>query len=194
LYSFGFESPFGLLSIEVTSRGVRRLGFDEGLRVPALRRDGHKPPGSPERLSQPVTAQQRDLAADVECQLQEYFDGKRREFDLPLDVGRGSEFRRAVWQCVSAIPYATTISYAELAADAGRPGAYRAAGSACGANPIAIIIPCHRVIGSDRKLHGFGGGFDIKRWLLDHEAGDAGGHSRDVPTSPVLEQRHLLES
>jgi methylated-DNA-[protein]-cysteine S-methyltransferase len=179
LYSFAFEAPFGLLSIEVTSKGVHTLQFAEGLRVPVLKRDGHQS-DLPENLPQPVTAQQRDLAAAVEHQLDEYFEGKRRTFDLPLDVGQGSEFRCAVWRRVATIPYAATISYAELAAEAGRPSAYRAAGSACGANPIAVIIPCHRVIGSDRKLHGFGGGFDIKRWLLDHEANHAGLRQREL--------------
>jgi methylated-DNA-[protein]-cysteine S-methyltransferase len=174
LYSFAFEAPFGLLSLEVTSKGVRSLQFAEGLRVPSLKGNGHKLPSLPEGLSQQGTAEQRGIAAAVESQLQEYFEGKRRTFDLPLDIGQGSEFRRAVWRRVATIPYAATISYAELAAEAGRPSAYRAAGSACGANPIAVIIPCHRVIGSDKKLHGFGGGFDIKRWLLDHEAHYAG--------------------
>jgi methylated-DNA-[protein]-cysteine S-methyltransferase len=173
LYSFAFEAPFGLLSLQVTSKGVRSLQFADGLRVPPLRRDGRSP-DSPGNSPEPVLAQQRALAAAVESQLKEYFEGKRRAFDLPLDVGQGSEFRRAVWRRVATIPYAATISYAELAAEAGRPSAYRAAGSACGANPVAVIIPCHRVIGSDRKLHGFGGGFDIKRWLLDHEAHYAG--------------------
>jgi methylated-DNA-[protein]-cysteine S-methyltransferase len=173
LYSFAFEAPFGLLSLQVTSKGVRSLQFADGLRVPPLRRDGRSP-DSPGNSPEPVLAQQRALAAAVESQLKEYFEGKRRAFDLPLDVGQGNEFRRAVWRRVATIPYAATISYAELAAEAGRPSAYRAAGSACGANPVAVIIPCHRVIGSDRKLHGFGGGFDIKRWLLDHEAHYAG--------------------
>jgi methylated-DNA-[protein]-cysteine S-methyltransferase len=173
LYSFAFEAPFGMLSLEVTSLGVRSLQFAEGLRVPPLRRDGRSS-DLPENSPEPVLVQQRALAAAVENQLQEYFEGTLRTFDLPLDVGQGSEFRRAVWRRVATIPYAATISYAELAAEAGRPSAYRAAGSACGANPIAVIIPCHRVIGSDKKLHGFGGGFDIKRWLLDHEAHSAG--------------------
>jgi methylated-DNA-[protein]-cysteine S-methyltransferase len=173
LYSFAFEAPFGLLSLEVTSKGVRSLQFAEGLRVPPFSRDGRSS-DLPENSPEPVLAQQRALAAAVESQLQEYFEGKRRTFELPVDLGHGSEFRRAVWRRVATIPYAATISYAELAAEAGRPSAYRAAGSACGANPIAVIIPCHRVIGSDKKLHGFGGGFDIKRWLLEHEAHYAG--------------------
>jgi methylated-DNA-[protein]-cysteine S-methyltransferase len=182
LYSFAFEAPFGLLSLEVTSKGVRSLQFAEGLRVPPLKRDGRSS-DLRQNLPRPVMAQQRDLAAAVETQLQEYFAGKRRSFDLPLDIGQGSEFRRAVWRRVATIPYAATMSYAELAAEAGRPSAYRAAGSACGANPIAVIIPCHRVIGSDRKLHGFGSGFDIKRWLLDHEAHHAGAKQPQLLTT-----------
>ena len=101
--------------------------------------------------------------------MRDYFDGKRTGFDLPLDL-EGTPFRRRVWQAIAAIPYSETISYAQLAAAAGSPAAYRAAGAACGANPVAIVVPCHRVVGSDRGLHGFGGGLPTKRWLLDHEA------------------------
>jgi methylated-DNA-[protein]-cysteine S-methyltransferase len=116
-----------------------------------------------------MSAQERDLAAAVEQQVREYCTGQRRAFDLPLDLSSGSQFRRRVWQVIAGIPFGETLSYAQVAAAAGNPNAYRAAGSACGANPIAIVLPCHRVVGSDARLHGFGGGLDIKAWLLAHE-------------------------
>jgi O-6-methylguanine DNA methyltransferase len=101
-------------------------------------------------------------------QLLEYLAGKRREFELALDL-RGTEFQLAVWNALCAIPYGETISYAEQARRVGRPRAPRAVGAANGANPIAIIVPCHRVIGSSGSLTGYGGGLDRKTWLLDHE-------------------------
>jgi methylated-DNA-[protein]-cysteine S-methyltransferase len=105
-------------------------------------------------------------------QLSQYFEGERRRFDLPLDL-KGSPFRRRVWQTIAGIPYGETATYAEVAISAGAPNAYRAAGSACGANPAAIIVPCHRVVGSDGGLHGYGGGLSTKLWLLEHEGSPA---------------------
>jgi O-6-methylguanine DNA methyltransferase len=168
--TFTVQAPFGLLFLEVTSRGLRRLAFIGGLREPPLR------DAEPEyELSNaPLSPEEQVIASAVEMQLHEYFYGRRREFDIPLDLGSGSEFRRRVWQKVAEIPYGDTLSYAEVAANAGNPSAYRAAGSACGANPVAIIIPCHRVVGSDRRLHGFGGGLDTKAWLLRHEGREIG--------------------
>ena len=106
-------------------------------------------------------------------QLGEYFRGHRRQFDLPLDL-RGTAFQRAVWTELMRIPYGTTISYGELAARIGRPRAARAVGAAVGANPVPIVIPCHRVIGKTGALVGFGGGLDLKRRLLalEHAAAD----------------------
>ncbi len=98
-------------------------------------------------------------------QLLEYLAGKRRDFDLPLDL-RGTEFQLAVWRALCAIPYGETISYAEQARRVGRPNAPRAVGAANGANPIAIIVPCHRVVNADGKLGGYGGGLPLKKRLL----------------------------
>jgi methylated-DNA-[protein]-cysteine S-methyltransferase len=168
--TFTVEAPFGLLFVEVTSKGIRRLDFIGGLREPPLRKAG---PGH-ELSKAPMSPEEQAIASAVETQLREYFDGQRREFDIPLDLGGGSEFRRKVWQKVADIPYGETLSYADIAANAGNPSAYRAAGSACGANPVAIIIPCHRVVGSDKRLHGFGGGLDTKAWLLRHEGREIG--------------------
>jgi O-6-methylguanine DNA methyltransferase len=164
--TFLVEVPFGRLFAEVTPRGLRRLDFIDGVREPPLRRAPERPY---ELTSEPMTPQEREIASAVELQLREYCDGERRVFDLPIDLGGGSEFRRRVWQAVAEIPFGETLSYAQVAATAGNPAAYRAAGSACGANPIVIVIPCHRVVGSDNRLHGFGGGLDIKAWLLQHE-------------------------
>ncbi|HKE43248.1 MAG TPA: methylated-DNA--[protein]-cysteine S-methyltransferase [Steroidobacteraceae bacterium] len=101
----------------------------------------------------------------VTRQLSEYFAGERQVFDLELAMA-GTPFQRAVWSALREIPYGETISYGELARRLGRPRAVRAVGSANGANPVPIIVPCHRVIGSDGSLTGFGGGLDMKRRLL----------------------------
>ena len=106
----------------------------------------------------------------VRAQLGEYFDGKRRRFELPLLLN-GPTFYRRVWQALCDIPYGTTISYGQLAKAVGEPDAARAVGAANGANPIAIIVPCHRVIGADGDLVGYGGGLERKRTLLELEAG-----------------------
>jgi O-6-methylguanine DNA methyltransferase len=98
-------------------------------------------------------------------QLIEYLEGKRRDFELALDL-RGTDFQLAVWRALCAIPYGETISYAEQARRVGRPNAPRAVGAANGANPIAIIVPCHRVVNADGKLGGYGGGLELKARLL----------------------------
>jgi len=107
------------------------------------------------------------------AQLLDYFAGKRCDFDLPL-APHGTEFQQSVWSALQGIPFGETTTYAALAHRIGRPKAVRAVGAANGANPIPIVIPCHRVVGSNGSLTGFGGGIDVKRWLLDHEAVVAG--------------------
>jgi methylated-DNA-[protein]-cysteine S-methyltransferase len=169
--TFTVEAPFGLLFAEVTSKGLRRLDFLGGRREPPLRRSTQQ---SHDVSTEPLTQEEQAIAKALETQLSQYFAAERRDFKVPIDLGGGSEFRRRVWQVVAGIPYGETLSYAEVAAEAGNPSAYRAAGSACGANPIVIIIPCHRVVGSDRRLHGFGGGLDTKAWLLQHEGREIG--------------------
>ena len=104
-------------------------------------------------------------------QLEEYVDGTRRSFDLTLDP-RGTPFQRAVWDAVSAVEYGQTQSYGDIARAIGRPAAVRAVGAANGANPLPVIIPCHRVIGSNGTLTGYGGGLDLKQRLLAFERGD----------------------
>ncbi len=102
-------------------------------------------------------------------QLHEYFDGTRQSFELPL-AAQGTAVQREVWQALTQIPYGETRSYGEIARQLGKPKASRAIGAANGRNPISIIVPCHRVIGSDGSLIGFGGGIERKQWLLAHEA------------------------
>jgi methylated-DNA-[protein]-cysteine S-methyltransferase len=118
---------------------------------------------------------ERDDAAfdDIRTQLGEYFAGERQEFDLPLNLG-GSPFQTLVWNALIDIPYGETTSYGKVAVAIGHPDGPRAVGLANGQNPVPIIVPCHRVIGANGSLTGYGGGLDAKRWLLDHEAKHAG--------------------
>ena len=106
-------------------------------------------------------------------QLQEYFDGRRLTFEIPL-APDGTEFQRRVWMALRDIPFAQTVSYGDIAREIGNPKGVRAVGLANGRNPISIIVPCHRVSGSNGALTGYGGGIDRKRWLLEHEARHAG--------------------
>jgi len=124
-----------------------------------------------------ITFVEEEFAADAnlpatisECQRQlaEYFKGRRRKFMLPLLL-EGTAFQKAVWRQLQKIPFARTASYGDIARAVGRPQAFRAVGNANNKNPIPLIIPCHRVIGSDGQLVGFGSGIWRKRWLLDHE-------------------------
>jgi methylated-DNA-[protein]-cysteine S-methyltransferase len=108
------------------------------------------------------------LVENVLVQLQEYFEGKRKKFDLPLEFS-GTEFQKQAWRELMNIPYGQTISYQEQATKLGNPKAIRAVGSANGKNEINIIIPCHRVIGKNGKLVGYGGGLSRKEWLVGHE-------------------------
>jgi methylated-DNA-[protein]-cysteine S-methyltransferase len=102
-------------------------------------------------------------------QLNEYFSGQRRAFELPLEF-RGTDFQRRAWQALMTIPYGETRSYAQMAQQIDSPAAVRAVGAANGRNPLSIIAPCHRVIGSSGELTGFGGGIEAKAWLLAHES------------------------
>jgi methylated-DNA-[protein]-cysteine S-methyltransferase len=112
------------------------------------------------------------LFLEAEAQLDAYFAGELRRFELPL-APRGTEFQRSVWQALLEIPYGSTSTYSELAAVIGRPKACRAVGAANGSNPLAVIVPCHRVIGAAGALTGYGGGLERKRLLLALEAGKA---------------------
>jgi methylated-DNA-[protein]-cysteine S-methyltransferase len=138
----------------------------DGEHLSALYLDGqrHRPPHDPGLVRDDAA-----LAAAVE-QLHEYFAGHRTAFDLPLRFAAGTDFQRTVWHALLDIPYGTTTTYAALAAAIGRPSATRAVGLANGKNAVSIVVPCHRVVGHDGSLTGYGGGLDRKRWLLDLEA------------------------
>ena len=134
----------------------------------------------------PEAGWQRDdsVFQAVREQLDAYFAGRLRDFELPLRMA-GTPFQHQVWEGLRAIPYGETVSYAELARRIGRPGASRAVGSANGRNPIAIVVPCHRVIAADGTLGGYGGGLDRKEWLLQHEAAGLE-HANEKPRSQRL--------
>jgi O-6-methylguanine DNA methyltransferase len=166
-----FTSPVGPLFLAASEKGLVALEFDARL------------PGQ-----QTIRPNPRDLRAEVKglCferadgkmasfiqELEEYFAGNRREFRFPLDL-RGTEFQVACWRALLAIPYGETRTYADIARAVRRPQGFRAVGMANNRNPIAIVVPCHRVIASDGSLCGYGGGLDIKRKLLELEGALSG--------------------
>jgi O-6-methylguanine DNA methyltransferase len=157
------RSRIGTIRVAATPRGICRiaLGCETAQEfVPWLER--HIGP-VPHRSTRNTLAV---LALD---QIAEYLKGQRRAFDLPLDL-RGTDFQRQVWSAVAAIPYGQTRAYAEIAQSIGRPKATRAVGATNGANPLPLVVPCHRVLGSDGRLTGYGGGLDVKRKLLEMES------------------------
>lgn len=143
---------------------------------------------NPSRKAQSTDGWQEDAGieplAETARQLNEYFAGARREFDLPLRL-RGTGFQERVWGELRAIPYGTTWSYGQLAKRLGNPNASRAVGLANGQNPISILVPCHRVIGADGSLTGYGGGLECKHWLLTHEGAISRGFDWDERGSKV---------
>jgi len=147
------ESPVGTLTLTAVDGRLTRLHMDGQRHAPATSAEWERDDAG--------------LAGIVE-QLEAYFAGSREDFDVPLDL-QGTDFQRSVWAGLLEIPYGETMSYGELARRVGRPGASRAVGLANGRNPVAIIVPCHRVIGADGTMTGYGGGLDRKVWLLDHE-------------------------
>ena len=158
-WSTCIDSPVGVLGIEVSSDGeLRRVEFLDGER-------------SDHRVAPPESASAQRTLETVVRQLEEYFAGTRKVFRLPLGA-EGTPFQRSVWSALCTIPYGETTSYGELARRLGNPKATRAVGAANGRNPISIIVPCHRVIGADGSLTGFGGGLHRKRTLLAWERGE----------------------
>jgi O-6-methylguanine DNA methyltransferase len=156
LLYFRTPSPVGPLFLAASTKGLVRLEFEA--RVQKL-----NPDATQLRESKPA------LAPYVR-ELNDYFAGERREFSLPLDL-RGTEFQLACWRALLKIPYGETRSYRDIAQAIGHPQAYRAVGMSNNRNPIAIVVPCHRVIASSGSLCGYGGGLDIKRKLLELEQG-----------------------
>jgi methylated-DNA-[protein]-cysteine S-methyltransferase len=149
------DSPIGCLSLQTDGVALTGLYMDV--------------PGRPQ---QSMSGWREDSTAgplpQAARQLEEYFAGKRREFDVPLRLS-GTAFQQRVWQALTEIPYGETLSYGDLARRIGNPNASRAVGLANGRNPISILVPCHRVIGADGSLTGYGGGLERKQWLLAHE-------------------------
>lgn len=149
------ESPIGPLLLAGDGIRLSKVGFPNGKGRVAPHDDWLRDDGQ---------------FVEARAQLIAYFSGELHTFDLEL-MPVGTPFQLSVWQELTAIPFGVTISYGELASRLGRPSASRAVGAANGANPIPIIVPCHRVIGASGALTGFGGGIDTKRWLLAHETG-----------------------
>jgi methylated-DNA-[protein]-cysteine S-methyltransferase len=153
--------PAGDILVAGTERGICALIIAAGAAMPAAR----------DALQQYCPAPlvpDADGLADATAQLTEYVGGTRQSFDLPLDL-TGTPFQRRVWAALLAIPYGETTTYRDLARDLGQPGGAQAVGGAVARNPVSIIVPCHRVLGSDGSLTGYAWGVHVKRWLLDHE-------------------------
>ena len=170
LHSALLASPIGPLFLAASDKGLVALEFDA--RLPG--QQSIRP--NPRNLRDEQKKDQKKLhfkesqvaMRPYQQQLEEYFSGARREFTFPLDV-RGTRFQLACWRALSAIPYGETRTYADIARAVGKPHAFRAVGMANNRNPIAIVVPCHRVIASDGTLCGYGGGLDVKRRLLELE-------------------------
>lgn len=149
-----YEAPFTRLLLAGTDQGLKFLLFADGRHAPRDIPESWQ--HSPDELCEPLR------------QLDAWFAGELHEFDVRL-AAEGTPFQQKVWDALLSIPYGETRTYGEVAAAIGQPTASRAVGAANGRNPISIIVPCHRVIGSSGKLVGFGGGVDVKRALLEHE-------------------------
>ena len=150
-----YDSPIGPLKLAATPNGLAGLHFDTA-----------RPP-----QDHAGWIEDRHQFCETMRQLDQYFAGQRRRFDLKLDM-TGTKFQRRVWQHLTEIPYGTTISYSALARRIGADKASRAVGLANGRNPVAVIVPCHRVIGASGALTGFGGGLPRKRFLLELETAE----------------------
>jgi O-6-methylguanine DNA methyltransferase len=165
------DSPIGPLFLAASSRGLVALEFDA--RLPG--QQSIRP--NPRDLREEKTGFSFEESATAlrphVAELEEYFARQRREFTFPLDL-RGTDFQRACWRALLAIPYGETRTYADIARAVGKPNAFRAVGMANNRNPVAIVVPCHRVIASDGTLCGYGGGLDVKRKLLELEGALSG--------------------
>jgi len=161
-------SPVGPLFLAASSKGLVRLEFQARL----------------QKLNPQVIQleQSQPALAPYLRELDEYFAGRRREFSFPLDL-RGTEFQLQCWRALLDIPYGETRSYRDLARAIGHPQAFRAVGMSNNRNPIAIVVPCHRVIAADGSLCGYGGGLEIKRYLLDLERTALGRQPSCIPES-----------
>lgn len=157
------DSPIGRLRLVATDQGLSHLLFDQQVGED-LESDGDE-----------AEADDHPVLAAATAQLAEYFAGRRQEFDIPLDL-TGTEFQRAAWSALASVPFGETRSYRQQAEAIGRPKAVRAIGAANGRNPVPIVLPCHRIVGSDGSLTGYGGGLPIKEFLLSHEQAQSQKH------------------
>jgi O-6-methylguanine DNA methyltransferase len=165
LHSTNMDSAIGPLFLAASGRGLIALEFDA--RLPEQQSIRPNPRHLREERGFEFEDSPRRMKPYID-ELEEYFAGKRRKFTFPLDL-RGTDFQLACWRTLVAIPYGETRSYADIARAVGKPNAFRAVGMANNRNPIAIVVPCHRVIASDGNLCGYGGGLDLKRKLLELE-------------------------
>lgn len=164
-------SPIGSLFLAASEKGLVALEFDfKPVGKGSLRRGLRQSGGDNDQI---VWQESSDLMRSYCKEMEEYFAGKRRQFDFALDL-QGTDFQLACWRALIAIPYGETRSYADQARAIRKPNAFRAVGMANNRNPIAIVVPCHRVIASDGTLCGYGGGLDVKRKLLELEGALSG--------------------
>jgi O-6-methylguanine DNA methyltransferase len=172
LHSTVFNSPIGPLFLAASQNGLVALEFDA--RLPGQQTIRPNPRDLREESARRHSSSKFQFVPSAEVlqpfvrELEEYFAGHRRQFSFPLDL-RGTDFQLACWRALVAIPYGETRSYADIARAVGRPTGFRAVGMANNRNPVAIVVPCHRVIASDGSLCGYGGGLDLKRKLLELE-------------------------
>ncbi len=150
IYTDYMSTPIGVIEIETSTQGITNVVF---------------------ATSETKIVHTSELTHRCKQQLKEYFAGQRRIFDLPLDQ-QGTLFQKSIWACLIQIPFGQVVSYRDIAGMANNRKAVRAVGAANGKNPISIIVPCHRVIGSNGTLTGYAGGLDRKAWLLQHEGAE----------------------
>jgi len=165
MFSDTMNTPAGTLVIKASTQGISKVDFIE---------------------TENIKVRRNELTNRCKQQLREYFDSKRKTFDLPLDQ-QGTTFQKSIWNKLAEIPFGQAVSYRDIADRVNNPKAVRAVGAANGKNPIAIIVPCHRVIGADRTLTGYAGGLQRKAWLLKHEGiafkSNLKDHQSDTPCS-----------
>jgi len=171
LRCFDFRSPVGPLFLAASEKGLVAVEFDA--RLPGQQTIRPNPRDMRKEKRGVRFEESPEAMRPYVSELEEYFARKRREFSFPLDL-RGTDFQLACWRALLAIPYGETRSYGEIARAVGSPKGFRAVGMANNRNPIAIAVPCHRVIGSDGALSGYGGGLDVKRKLLELEGALSG--------------------
>jgi methylated-DNA-[protein]-cysteine S-methyltransferase len=192
LYSTTHPTPVGLLTL---------IASDHGLRAILWPRESPRRAGIANR---PRRDPEHPLLKQTATQLDEYFAGARTSFDVPLDL-EGTRFQVAAWRALASIPFGGTTTYGRQAAALGIPTAARALGAANRANPVCIVLPCHRVIGADGSLTGFAGGLATKQWLLDHEAqvltspsplwgGSGRGSERSIVSTPEWQKRQPVQT